>query len=59
MWLKAWRDKMCQIESARQDGVRIGMRTVIQTGVQKTLELIKSGKTPEEIMKIMGIENRQ
>jgi predicted transposase/invertase (TIGR01784 family) len=47
---KAWRDRMWQIESAKE--------SARQEGVQKTLELIKSGKTPEEIMKIMGVENR-
>jgi predicted transposase/invertase (TIGR01784 family) len=52
---KAWRDRMSAIEGARQDGLQTGM----QDGVQKTLELIKGGKTPEEIMQIMGIENRQ
>ena len=40
---KAWRDRMWQLENATK------------AGVQKALELLKSGKTPEEIMQIMGV----
>ena len=59
MHLKAWRDKMSDLEEAREDGMQagmeVGMQAGIQTGMQKTLELLKGGKTPEEIIQIIGM----
>jgi len=44
---KARRDRMWEIDNARQDGA------------EKALELIRAGKTPEEVMKILGLENNR
>ena len=44
---KAWRDRMWQIESGIEKGRK--------EGVQEIAEIIKSGKTIEEAMKIMGV----
>ena len=61
MHLKAWRDKMSDLEEAREDGIQTGIQTGMKAGMQagmkagmqKALELLQSGKTPEEIMQIM------
>ena len=42
MHQKARRDRMWEIDNARQDGIKA------------MYELIKDGKTPEEAMKILG-----
>jgi len=46
---KARRDWIWQIDSARQEGR--------EEGVKKVIELIKSGKTPEEVLKILRVES--
>ena len=45
---KARRDRLWQIDNARQDGR--------EDGIKAMYELIKDGKTPEEAMKILELE---
>ena len=54
---KAWRDRMWQIGSGIEKGRAEGRAEGRKEGMQKALELIKSGKTPEEATKILGMES--
>jgi predicted transposase/invertase (TIGR01784 family) len=59
---KAWRDRMSQIEGYYQEGLQEGLQEGEQKGLQegeqkgmqKILELLKDGKSPEEILKEYG-----
>ena len=55
MRLKAWRDRMWLIESGKEDAREEGREEGRKEGAQKVLELIRSGKTLEEAMQIMGV----
>jgi predicted transposase/invertase (TIGR01784 family) len=55
---KAWRDRMSQFDGYYQDGMQKGMQhgrmEGLEEGQRKILELLKSGKSPEEIMRAYG-----
>jgi hypothetical protein len=42
------------MNGARLEGIQEG----IQKGIQKALDLVKSGKTPEEAMRILGVDSK-
>jgi len=50
---KARRDWLWQIDNAREEGMREGMEKARQDGIKAMYELIKEGKTPEEVKKIL------
>jgi predicted transposase/invertase (TIGR01784 family) len=62
MRLKAWRDRMSQITGSYKDGMQKGLQKGHKKGLQdgrleerrKILELLKSGKSPAEIMREYG-----
>jgi predicted transposase/invertase (TIGR01784 family) len=55
--MKAVRDRAWFRNDGYQEGIEKGMQKGVQDGAKKALELIKSGKTPEEAMKILGLDN--
>ena len=59
--LKAVRDRAWLRDDGYQDGLQKGIQTGIQTGqregAKKVIELIKSGKSPEEAMAILGLSD--
>ena len=56
--LKALRDRNSQIEGYYQDGIVVGEQRGIvigeQRGKQKIIDLLKSGKSPEDILREYG-----
>ena len=51
MRLKAWRDRLSQNEGYYQEGKEEGRKEGRKEGEEKIIELLKSGKSPEEIIR--------
>ena len=48
---KAWRDRQSQIDGYYQEGIAKGRVEGIEIGEQKIIDLLKSGKSPKEILR--------
>jgi hypothetical protein len=53
---KARRDMASRLNGAREEGIQIGEERGIQIGEDNILKLLKSGKSPDEIIREYGAE---
>ncbi|MDR2490079.1 MAG: hypothetical protein LBD20_01605, partial [Spirochaetaceae bacterium] len=56
---KAVRDRAWFRNDGYQAGIQDGIQQGVQDGAKKALELIKSGKTLEDAMQMLGLDNAQ